>query len=149
MHKYLADITSFTKKSPLIVVGIASLLSFVVFPITVPRWFAPYVDNSFFMIFAFILTVVLYRINPVLGVVYALFAFELLRRSTNMNYLAPRYTIDMSQRDKDRDLKVMNEETHAYTLEQEMVELMKRKQPEGYNLDARPIATNYGNASSL
>jgi len=75
---------------------------FVIFPVPVPSALAPWIDNPLGVAVPFILVVaMLFFTNPLLGVVFILVAYELVRRSAKVSHRSVpmmKYTPDERKR---------------------------------------------------
>jgi predicted membrane protein len=130
-----------------------AFLLYVVLPIKTPDVLAPYIDSVFGTIFLFCITVSLFvYTNPVLGVLYILVAYEVLRRSSskggNSRAVIMEYT--PSQDNKDYDIRNMNPPVEK-TIEEEVIEMRapigKPQQTEYVNTSFKPVADKLDGAS--
>jgi predicted membrane protein len=126
---------------------------YVVLPIKTPGFLAPYIDSVLGMIVLFCITVSLFvYTNPVLGVLYILVAYEVLRRSAsnkgNTKAIIMEYT--PSQVNKDVDMKNMNPSVEM-TVEEEVISVrapIGRPQPTEYiSTSFKPVADKLEGAS--
>lgn len=105
---------------------------YIVFPVSTPSWFVPYVDSPLGLVFLFIVTISLFvYTHPLLGILYIFVAYELLRRN---HYAAPSSQIPVgtmhmatrvpkplpSQSEKDAELQSMNR-SKGPSLEEEVI----------------------------
>ena len=130
-------------------------LLYVVLPIKTPGFLAPYIDSVFGMVLLFCITVSLFvYTNPVLGVLYVLVAYEVLRRSSykaeNTKAIILEYT--PSQVSKDVDMQNMNPSVEK-TVEEEVIEVrapIGRPQPTEYiTTSFKPVADKLEGASLI
>jgi predicted membrane protein len=130
-----------------------SFLLYVVLPIKTPDFLAPYIDSVFGTVILFCITVSLFvYTNPVLGVLYILVAYEVLRRSSsttgNSQAVIMEYT--PSQANKDSDIRNMNPSVEK-TVEEEVIEMRapigKPQQTEYVNTTFKPVADKLEGAS--
>ena len=126
---------------------------YIVLPIRTPGFLAPYIDSIFGMVVLFCITVSLFvYTNPVLGVLYILVAYEVMRRSSsnkgNTKAIIMEYT--PSQTTKDADLHKMNPAVEK-TVEEEVIEVrapIGKPQPTEYiSTSFKPIADKLEGAS--
>ena len=84
---------------------------FVIFPVPVPSALAPWIDNPLGVAVLFILVVaMLFFTNPLLGVVFILVAYELVRRSSKVSHKSVpmmKYTPDERRRDREMRKQAM------------------------------------------
>jgi hypothetical protein len=115
------------------IILLALFVIYIVFPVPTPQWLVPAIDSPIGMLIIFAATVSLfvYR-SPILGVLFILVAYELLRRNhhelpsssivLDTQYLANRVPQKLpSQQEKNNDLQVMNSHS-TNTLEEEIIE---------------------------
>ena len=130
-------------------------LLYVVLPIGTPAFLAPYIDSVLGMVVLFCITVSLFvYTTPVLGVLYILVAYEVLRRSSsnrgNTKAIIMEYT--PSQSNKDTDMKNMNPSIEK-TVEEEVIEIrapIGKSQPTEYiTTSFKPVADNVEGASMV
>lgn len=97
---------------------------FIIFPFKLPLMVANIVDSSLGLVFLFIVTIYLFfHTNPILGVIFILVAYELIRRSTETtggNYMIRDNT---TQNYKDAELQQLNP-LQPTTLEEEVISIM-------------------------
>jgi hypothetical protein len=124
---------------------------YLVLPIDTPQLLADIIDSPLGMLFIFILGVYLFfNTNPILAVVYILFAYELLRRSSRKTGRQAIIQYTPSQQKKDAQMKAMNPPKKE-TLEEEVVDKMA---PIGHSDPSvftdsgfKPVADPVGHAS--
>jgi hypothetical protein len=68
--------------SVLDVILLVVFLLYLVLPIQTPKSFAPFIDTPFGYLVMFCITIYLFLLNPILGVMYVLVAYEILRRTS-------------------------------------------------------------------
>lgn len=128
---------------------------YIVLPIRTPGFLAPYIDSIFGMIVLFCITVSLFvYTNPILGVLYILVAYEVLRRSSsnkgNTKAIIMEYT--PSQTTKDADMRNMNVVIEK-TVEEEVIEVrapIGKPQPSEYvSTTFKPVADKLDGASLI
>lgn len=110
------------KMSPVELVCFVLFIIFIILPVDIPKSIARMVDSSLGMIVVFAVTLYLFfYVNPILGVLYILVAYELLRRSS---IVTGRNAIVMNtptQAAKDIEMAAMNPPQEK-TLEEHMVD---------------------------
>ena len=105
---------------------------YIVFPISTPSGFAPYIDSPLGLVFMFIVTISLFvYTHPLLGILYIFVVYEVLRRN---HHAAPPSQIPIgtmhmatrvpkplpSQSEKDAELQSMNH-SNGPSLEEEVI----------------------------
>jgi len=110
-------------------VEIVLFLAFVLYavlPINTPDFMKPFINSSMGLVFFFCVTVGLFAYtNPILGVLYILVVYEVLRRSSETFY-DPRAIVleyEPSQKNRDSTLKKMNPVRNEKTVEEEVIEV--------------------------
>jgi len=100
---------------------------FVILPVKVPVAFAGLFDSPVGILFLFIITVALFiYTNPILGVLFILVAYELIRRSSLLTGKPTTQLLSMdntTQATKDAELSKMNI-PQLPTLEEEVIQKM-------------------------
>lgn len=129
----------------------AIFVLYLVFPIDTPDLLAGMIDSPLGMLFIFILGVYLFFFtNPILGVIFILFAYELLRRSANKTGRQTIIKYTPSQQKKDAQMNAMNPPKKE-TLEEEVVDKMApigHSDPSIFTESAfKPVADPVPNAS--
>jgi hypothetical protein len=124
---------------------------YLVLPIQVPEFMAGMVDSPLGMLTIFIVTIYLFFYsNPILAIVYVFVAYELLRRSAQVNGRVAMVQYTPSQVKKDAQLKAMNP-PKSETLEEEVVQKMApigRSDPILYTSSSfKPVAEKVDGAS--
>lgn len=136
---------------------------YVIFPISTPSVIRPYVDTPIGYITIFMITVALFvYTSPLLGIMYILVAYELIRRSAQFvpihpvrkpstEYMpthVPRAVV--SQMEKDIELNDLNP-PRSSSLEEEMVQIrapIGHSDPVKYTESSfKPVANNLQGAS--
>jgi membrane protein implicated in regulation of membrane protease activity len=126
---------------------------YLIFDINPPDMFAAMVDSPLGMVVVLLLTLMNFMYsNVILGVVGLFVAYEVVRRSANVNNRVPMVMYTPSQMNKDIELVQMNP-VQEKTLEEEMVEKMA---PVGnsslitYTMsEYKPVSTEIHNASAV
>lgn len=129
----------------------AIFVLYLVLPIDTPELLSGWVDSPLGMLLLFILGVYLFFYsNPILAVVFILFAYELLRRSSQKTGRQTIIKYTPSQQKKDAQMKAMNPPKKE-TLEEEVVDKMA---PIGHSDPSiftdssfKPVADKVGSAS--
>ena len=139
--------------SPLELSLLILFVLYIIFPLKTPESIASTVDSPLGMIVIFCVTVFLFLYsNPVLGVLYILVAYELIRRSTQVSPRTAMIRYTPSQAKKDDELAVLNPPQTA-TLEEEVV---AQRAPIGKTMnlpyvesDFKPVADKLTVSASL
>jgi hypothetical protein len=119
---------------------IVAFILYIVLPLRVPHFIASSIDSPLGMVVLLGVTVYLFLYtHPILGVLYILVAYELLRRSSAVTARTAIIEYTPSQENKDRELKAMNPPQPA-TLEEEIVEL---RAPVGKGAIVEKITTSF------
>lgn len=124
---------------------------YVIMPIQTPGFLAGWVDSSLGMLVLFVVALFLFfYTNPVLGVVFILVAYEMLRRSSLLVGQTAIIAHTPSQAKKDVQMQKMNP-VKKETLEEEIVDIMA---PIGHSdmsvytpSSFKPISESVGSAS--
>jgi len=102
---------------------LALLICYIIFNIQTPHFIAPLIDNIYgniiIIIFAFY---IIFKCNAILGIVFLLAAYELIRRSSETTGTAAIKRFLPSQLIKDKHFSAFNQ--FPVTLEEEMVTKM-------------------------
>lgn len=97
---------------------------YVVLPIDTPSSMKPFVNSTMGLLFFFCVTILLFvYTNPILGVLYILVVYEVLRRSSD-TFKNPRAIVleyEPSQKNKDVSLEKMNIPKNEKTVEEEVI----------------------------
>lgn len=126
---------------------------YVVFPMRTPESIASMVDSPLGMIVILCVTVYLFMFtNPILGVLYILVAYELVRRSTQVSPRTAMIRHTPTQAKKDEELAKLNPKPAA-TLEEEVI---SERAPIGKSLNMpyvesefKPVADKLTQSASL
>jgi hypothetical protein len=109
------------------IVALVMFILFVILPVKVPVAFTGLFDSPVGILFLFIITITLFiYTNPVLGVIFILVAYELIRRSSILTGKPTTQLLSMdntSQATKDVELSKMNI-PQPPTLEEEVIQKM-------------------------
>uniref|UniRef100_A0A6C0D8C8 Uncharacterized protein n=1 Tax=viral metagenome TaxID=1070528 RepID=A0A6C0D8C8_9ZZZZ len=128
---------------------------YIVLPIRTPVFLAPYIDSIFGMVVLFCITISLFvYTNPVLGVLYILVAYEVMRRSSsnkgNTKAIIMEYT--PSQATKDVSMHNMNPAIEK-TVEEEVIEVrapIGKSHPTEYiETSFKPVADKLMDGASM
>jgi hypothetical protein len=130
-------------------------LLYIVLPIGTPDMLASYIDSPVGMVVLFCITISLFvYTNPILGVLYVLVAYEVLRRSSSTSGNAKAIIMEYtpSQLTKDSDMKTMNPVVEK-TIEEEVIEVrapIGKSQPTEYiTTSFKPVAEKLEGASMV
>jgi hypothetical protein len=162
--------------SPLDILLIIVFIVYIVFPIATPDVLKPYIDSPLGIIFLFVVTISLFvYTNPILGVLYILVAYEVLRRNSvitrpattrmdgdsswytdpvaYVNNVKPSAIAMAAEPNKDEQLKAMNPRKQM-TLEEEIVKIRApvgvSEQSAYINSAYKPVADKvYGGGSVI
>ena len=111
---------------PLEIGALLLFILFIILPFKLPSIMANVFDSSFGLIFLFVTTLYLfYYTNPILGVIFILVAYELIRRTSekrNVNYVADNNN-NVTQQVKDLELEKLNP-VQPESLEEEVINKM-------------------------
>lgn len=103
-----------------IVLLVLFVLLFLI-PLDIPKPVGFFLDSSLGMIFLFVIAVLLFAyMNPVLGIVFLLVSYELIRRSSLVVKQVPIISYTPSQEKKNERMQQLNPVSYT-TLEEEMV----------------------------
>lgn len=120
-------IDSLKNLKPLEIATLVVFILFIIFPVRLPTGFSGIFDSPLGILFLFILTIVLFiYTNPILGILFILVAYELIRRGANLTGKPTRQLLSMdntNQATKDMELKDLNPVEGA-TLEEEVIQKM-------------------------
>lgn len=113
----------FKSMTPIEMVLLVVFVLYIVLPIETPEMIAPAVDSPLGMLVMFCITLYLFLYsNPVLGVLYILVAYELLRRSSNKTLRSD--AIQHVPSDEKRDEQIRQEQpavNREVSLEEEVI----------------------------
>jgi hypothetical protein len=140
---------------PLEIGGLIFFILFVILPVKVPVALSGVFDSPLGILFLLIITICLFvYTNPILGVIFILVAYELIRRGSLLTnkpvgqVLNPDNT---SQESKDNVLKGLNP-PQATTLEEDMIQKMAPATKDFIRLDGsdfKPVMTKTIGASTI
>ena len=144
---------SFKSLSPLEIISLVLFITFIIFPIKLPHWLANMIDSPLGFLSLFIITVFLFfYVNPILGIIYILVAYELIRRSSETTGKAAMMQYSPTQAKKDSELEKMNPPTEV-TLEEEVIQVMAPARNEFIkgtsNSDFKPVMETIVGASLI
>lgn len=130
---------------------LAGFIIYIVAPVSMPSFLAGIFDSSLGMLMLFVMTLFLFfYVNPILGVVFILVAYELLRRSAQFTGRTNIMQYTPTQEKKNVQMKAMNP-AKTETLEEEVVNKMA---PVGHSdisvyttSTFKPVADKVGSAS--
>jgi hypothetical protein len=115
---------SFKSLSTVEIVLFLAFVLYIILPLNTPNWMKPFVNSYMGIVFFFCVTVGLFAYtNPILGVLYILVVYEVLRRSSE-TFHDPRAIVleyQPSQSNKDASLRKMNPITMETTVEEEVI----------------------------
>lgn len=141
------------KLKPLDIVFIVVFFLYILFPFTTPESIAYMVNSPLGIVFLFLLTISLfvYR-NPILGVLFIVVAYELLRRSSSQPILTSILQNTSSQEVKDTEMKAMNPPVYT-TLEEEVIQMRapigKSSEIEVVDTSFKPVSDKVISGSSM
>ena len=143
--------TFLKKLSAIEMILMVMFILFIIFPVEIPSSLANIIDSPLGMVVLFGITLSLFIFfNPVLGVLYILVAYELLRRSSTNTTPSALIDYTPTQETKNREFKKMNP-AQSLTLEEEMVEMRAPigKSDQGVYIDTifKPVANKTDGAS--
>lgn len=126
---------------------------FLVFDVYPPEAVAAYIDTSVGMVVILLIALYVFmNYSPVVGTVFLLVAYEIVRRAARVNNRVPMMLHTPSQDKKDAELAEMNP-AQPTTLEEEMVEKMApvgKSSIISYTMsEFKPVASDVHNASAL
>jgi hypothetical protein len=113
----------FKSLSPIEIAVLVVFIIYIVFPVKTPVQLSSWVDSPLGILGILIITLYLFLYcSPVLGVVYILVAYELLRRSSLNTHRVPIIQYVPSEKKRAEEMAKMNPPSFT-TLEEEMVQL--------------------------
>ena len=140
---------------PLEVGGLIVFILFVIFPVKVPVALTGVFDSPLGILFLLIITICLFvYTNPILGVIFILVAYELIRRGSLLTGkpIGQVLTQDnTSQETKDTVLKALNP-PQTTTLEEEVIQKMAPASKDFIRMDGsdfKPVMTKTTGASLI
>ena len=144
---------SFKSLSPLEIVTLVVFITFIIFPFKLPVWLANMIDSPLGFLSLFLTTVYLFfYVNPILGIIYILVAYELIRRSSQMTGKTEMAQYSPTQAKKDTELEEMNPPREV-TLEEEVIQVMAPARNEFIkgtsNSDFKPVMETIVGASLI
>jgi len=120
-------IDSIKTLKPLEIGTLVVFILFIILPVKIPNAFTGVFDSAIGILLLFIITITLFvYINPILGVIFILVAYELIRRSALLmgKPITQILSLDnTSQGTKDSELHKMNP-VQSPTLEEEVIQTM-------------------------
>ena len=106
------------------ILALLLFILFIILPFKLPLMVTKSIDNSLGLLFLFIIAIYLFfYTNPILGIIFILVAYELIRRSSftgDGNYVINN---NISQLVKDTELEILNP-VQEHTLEEEVINKM-------------------------
>jgi hypothetical protein len=150
----MSTLSSYFKNfSPIEIAVLAVFIIYIVFPIKTPNQFGIFIDHPFGIVILFAITLYLFfYTNPVLGVVFLLVAYELLRRSSLIVARYPIIEYVPSEKKRMQEMVLMNPPNYT-TLEEEIVAQrgpIDVSRPIIYDKPTfKPVAENVGSASLI
>ena len=116
-------IDSLKKAKPLEIFLFVIFILYIIIPFEIPYNVASFVNSSIGFVLLFIIAVSLFiYTNPILGVLYIIVAYELLRRSSVQPIFTSILQNTPSQEIKDKEMRNMNPPVHT-TLEEEVIQV--------------------------
>lgn len=120
-------VDSIKSLKPLEIGTLVFFILFIILPVKIPNAFSGVFDSTIGVLVLFIITITLFiYINPILGVIFILVAYELIRRSSLMMGKPITQILssdNTSQGTKDAELSKMNP-TSSPTLEEDVIQTM-------------------------
>lgn len=143
----------FKSFSPLEIAVLAVFIVYIVFPVHTPVQLSSYIDSPFGILMVLIITLYLFFFTkPLLGVVYLLVAYELMRRSTQVTNRVPIIKYVPSEKKRQDEMVKMNPPAYT-TLEEEIVQqrgAIDTSRPILYNETSfKPVSENIMGASLI
>jgi len=126
------------------------LIVFIVFDIQVPEGMAVLIDSIVGKALIVIIALALLSVNPIVGVLALITAYELIRRSSESSGSGPIYKYMPSTRKRDKDLLIMQSQT--YTVEEEVIaNMLPRTATDTFNNtpEFKPVQENLHSAAKL
>ena len=129
------------------------LVLYLIIPSETPLFLSSFINSPLGLIFLFIVTVLLFiYTNPILGVLYIIVAYELLRRSSPKPVSTTIMEHSPPQVIKDIELKAMNPPVQT-SLEEEIIQLRApigtSSEIEIINSEFKPVSSKIISGSSL
>ncbi len=126
------------------------LIVFIVFDIQVPEGVAVFIDSIVGKALIIIIALALLSVNPIVGVLALITAYELIRRSTESSGNGPIYKYMPSDHKRDKELNLLNEQ--PYTVEEEVIaNMLPRTATDTFdkNPEFKPVQENLHSAAKL
>lgn len=126
---------------------------FLVLDIYPPELVASYIDTSVGMVIILLTALYVFmNYSPIIGVVFLLVAYEIVRRAARVNNRVPMMLHTPTQAKKDAEMAAMNP-AQSESLEEEMVEKMApvgKSSIISYTMsEFKPVASDVHNASAI
>jgi hypothetical protein len=126
---------------------------FLVLDIYPPELVASYIDTSVGMVIILLTALYVFmNYSPIIGVVFLLVAYEIVRRAARVNNRVPMMLHTPTQAKKDAEMAAMNL-AQSESLEEEMVEKMApvgKSSIISYTMsEFKPVASDVHNASAI
>lgn len=126
------------------------LIVFIVFDIQVPEGVAVFIDSIVGKALIIIIALALLSVNPIVGVLALITAYELIRRSSESSGSGPIYRYMPSDHKRDKELNLLNEQ--PYTVEEEVIaNMLPRTATDTFdkNAEFKPVQENLHSAAKL
>ena len=126
------------------------LIVFIVFDIQVPEGVAVFIDSIVGKALIIIIALALLSVNPIVGVLALITAYELIRRSSESSGSGPIYKYMPSDHKRDKELNLLNEQ--PYTVEEEVIaNMLPRTATDTFdkNPEFKPVQENLHSAAKL
>jgi hypothetical protein len=126
------------------------LIVFIVFDIQVPEGVAVFIDSIVGKALLIIIALALLSVNPIVGVLALITAYELIRRSSESSGNGPIYKYMPSDHKRDKELSLMNDQ--PYTVEEEVIaNMLPRTATDTFdkNPEFKPVQENLHSAAKL
>jgi hypothetical protein len=126
------------------------LIVFIVFDIQVPEGVAVFIDSIVGKALIIIIALALLSVNPIVGVLALITAYELIRRSSESSGNGPIYKYMPSDHKRDKELNLLNEQ--PYTVEEEVIaNMLPRTATDTFdkNPEFKPVQENLHSAAKL
>lgn len=126
------------------------LIVFIVFDIQVPEGVAVFIDSIVGKALIIIIALALLSVNPIVGVLALITAYELIRRSSESSGNGPIYKYMPSDHKRDKELNLLNEQ--PYTVEEEVIaNMLPRTATDTFDKtpEFKPVQENLHSAAKL
>tara|TARA_A100001035_G_C27350753_1_gene306968 strand:- start:54 stop:488 length:435 start_codon:yes stop_codon:yes gene_type:complete len=126
------------------------LIVFIVFDIQVPEGVAVFIDSIVGKALIVIIALALLSVNPIVGVLALITAYELIRRSSESSGNGPIYKYMPSDHKRDKELNLLNEQ--PYTVEEEVIaNMLPRTATDTFDKtpEFKPVQENLHSAAKL